>query len=201
MLLKLKFAPMKKALLLIAAPVLLIACNKEAEIISPDEQELVLDNNVSSIPAGYSVPSCVTIVETPILAGQTTNVGSVTVWNDAANLYVSYQMTGDYKVRRTHMYAGACDAVPVNNAGNPRIGQYPYQADHGTAGVQIYTYTIPRSSLPSGCICVSAHAEVIGPNNFSETGWGQGEQINDGGSWAMKFNYCQADCNDDGADR
>lgn len=96
------------------------------------------------------------------------------------------------------MFIGNCNSIPTNNAGNPRIGQYPYQVDHGTSGVAIYTYTIPMSSFTAGQqICVSAHAEVIAPG-FSETGWGDGDQINDGGSWAMKFYYTPQVCEGEG---
>jgi len=42
-------------------------------------------------------------------------------------------------------------------------------------------------------VAYNAGGQII----FSQTGWGQGEQINDGGSWAMKFGYCPAyECED-----
>jgi len=149
-----------------------------------------------NIPAGYVPLECVEPVEKALLSGQNINTGTVTVWNDDNNVYVHYQASGDYRLKKTHLFVGDCAAIPVNNSGNPRIGQYPYQTSHGTTGVASFTYTIPKSSLPaSGCLCVSAHAEVVafnasGPTIFSQTGWAEGEQINDGGSWAMKFGYC-----------
>lgn len=125
-------------------------------------------------------------------------MGTVTVWNDETNIYVHYQTTGDYRLKKTHLYVGSCTGIPTNNAGNPRIGQYPYQTTHGTTGVSAYTYTIPRGTS-SGCRCVSAHAEIVAYNSsgqqvYNQTGWGQGQQIVDGGSWAMKFEYCPQDC-------
>jgi hypothetical protein len=184
---------MKQLFTILTVAVLLISCQKSDDIRQlPDQSQLMLN-----IPEGYSVPECVTPVETAMLAGQSINVGTVTVWNDANNVYVNYVMTGDYRVKKTHLYVGACSGIPVNNAGNPRIGQYPYQTTHGTTGVQSFLYIIPKSSLPpeGTCLCVSSHAEVVayntsGQQTFSQTGWGQGEQITDGGSWAMKFGYC-----------
>jgi hypothetical protein len=184
---------MKKTLLFLSIAIVAIACQKDVQELSTNgaQQEFA-----ASVPPGYTV--CGTAHETPLMAGQTINVGSVTVWNDETNVYVSYQTTGSYLLKKTHLFVGACSAIPVNNSGNPRIGQYPYKTDHGT-GVSIYTYTIPRSTLPEGCLCVSAHAEIIayganGTVTFSQTAWGQGTQLNDGGSWAMKFDYCQQDC-------
>lgn len=183
---------MKKLFTLIALSAIIFSCQKEVKT-NTDSPSVYATFN---IPAGYSVPECVQPVETALLAGQSINVGTVTVWNDENNVYVNYVMSGDYKLKKTHLYVGDCSAIPVNNSGNPRIGQYPYQTTHGTTGVSSYLYTIPKSSLPaSGCLCVSSHAEVVAYNAsgqivFSQTGWGQGQQIVDGGSWAMKFGYC-----------
>src|SRR5688572_19860172 len=181
---------MKKVLFLFTIAVSLIACKKDIRV-APEET----GNLEQVIPPGYQLQECIVPTETALMAGQSTNVGNITVWNDDTKVYVSYQTTGSYAVRRTHLYVGACNTIPVNGAGNPRIGLYPYSTDHGTAGVQVYTYEILRSNLPAGCICISAHAEVVGPN-FSETGWGYGEQVTDGGSWAMKFGYCQQLCDE-----
>jgi hypothetical protein len=189
---------MKKTLLAcIVVAASFISCSKDASDIadSPSMQA------TPTIPTGYYLPNCVIPVEVANLAGQTINVGNITVWNDETNVYVYYHTTDAHRIKKTHLYVGSNSGIPVNNAGNPRIGQYPYTTSHGTAGVQDFTYVIPRSSLPAGCIVISAHSEVIGaPGNSGfgqETGWGQGSQINDGGSWAMKFDYCQQDCTDD----
>lgn len=190
---------MKKLFTILALSLFVLSCQKSSDLQSTDSRQPEI--NSFNIPAGYTVPSCITPVETAIMAGQTINVGTVTVWNDDNNLYVHYLTTGDYKLKKTHLYVGACSGIPVNNSGNPRIGQYPYQTTHGTTGVQSFTYTIPLGSLPSGCLCVSSHAEIVaynasGQQVFSQTGWGQGVQITDGGSWAMKFDYCTQVCED-----
>ena len=187
---------MKKVLFLFTIAVSLIACKKDIRV-APEE---MTGNLEQLIPPGYQLQECIVPTETALMAGQSTNVGTVTIWNDDTKVYVSYQTTGSYKVKRTHLYVGACNTIPVNGAGNPRIGLYPYSTDHGT-GVQTFTYEILRSSLPAGCLCVSSHAEVVGYNstggiNFTETGWGYGEQVTDGGSWAMKFGYCQQLCDE-----
>jgi hypothetical protein len=207
---------MKKTFMYFFVAVVFTACQKQrVDTVTPVSSEpTVIQNGTASVsetansatPESFStIPPCVVAVETPLMAGQSINVGLVTVTNDETNVYVTYQTSGSYLVKKTHLFVGSCDDIPVNNSGNPRIGQYPYQTTHGI-GVASYTYTIPRSSLPAGCLCVSAHAEVVAYNAagtviFSQTGWGFGEQINDGGSWAMKFDYCQQECEGDGGPR
>jgi hypothetical protein len=173
--------------------IILSACQKNVNNI-PEE-------SISAVPSGYS--NCGSATETAILAGQHTNVGSITVWNDEANVYVQYEASGNYMFKKTHLYVGACNAIPVNNAGNPKIGNFPFNNNHGTPGVSSFIRTIPLSILPEGCLCVAAHAEVVAYNSsggviFSETGWGEGQQINAGGSWAMKFDYCIQSCQGNG---
>lgn len=186
---------MKTRLLPLMSLLILTACQKEITRSASVTR--------TAIPAGYS--HCGDATETNILAGQTTPVGSVTVWNDASNIYVYYEAIDNYKFKKTHLYVGPCNTIPVNNAGNPRIGLYPYNNDHGT-GVSAFLRTIPRNGLGDGTeICISAHAEVVayatnGSVIFSQTGWGQGSQINDGGSWAMKFNYTIQSCLGGGGD-
>jgi hypothetical protein len=178
-----------KMLPLLVFIILATACQKNAT----KEQTVYR----SGIPAGYT--NCGESTERTILAGQTTNTGSVTVWNDENNLYVYYQATGNYLFKKTHLYVGFCNTIPVNNGGNPRIGLYPYNNDHG-AGVSSFLRVIPLNSWTEGTsLCVSAHAEVVaygsnGSVTYSQTGWGQGAQINDGGSWAMKFEYTIQSC-------
>ena len=127
-----------------------------------------------------------------LIAGQNMNAGSVTVTNDLNYVYVTYSTTGNWVLTQTHLYVGNCSLIPVNNSGNPRIGQFPYSSAH--ANLNTYTYQIPIAVL-SGCGCIAAHAVVKKLNGSgqviqTETAWGNGTQITPGGSWAMKFSYC-----------
>ncbi len=177
---------------------LFFACKKESvsELAKPESEFSSTSN--SSEPSYYENEICGLATVTSLMAGQTNNVGSVTVSNNSNFVFVTYQTTGSYLLKKTHLYVGTLAGLPVNNAGNPQIGQFPFQTNHG-GGVSTYTYTIPRSSLPGGCLTVAAHAEIIayganGSINYSETGWGNGTQINNGGSWAMRFSHCLQEC-------
>lgn len=127
-------------------------------------------------------------------AGQHILAGTITVQNDAINMYVTFHTEGGWVMQQTHLYVGPLSGLPRGASGNPKIGNFPYKQPHDPR-VTDYTYTIPLSSLSSNCIIVAAHAEVgqISSNGSfinGETAWGAGNQISSGGSWASYFDYC-----------
>jgi hypothetical protein len=130
-----------------------------------------------------------------LMAGQTINSGQVIVSNDANYIYVTYETANGYTLTQTHLYVGNCNAIPVNNPGNPMPGQFPYKGTH--SNITTYTYQIPISVMNgAACGCVAAHAVVQKLNASGQvvdqqTGWGNGTRINlSGGNWGMKFDYC-----------
>lgn len=135
----------------------------------------------------------------PLMAGQSIQAGTVTIANDDDFIYVTYTTTGGWVLTKTHLFVGACTAIPVNNGGNAVPGQFPYKTTH--SNVTSYTYTLPVSAIGINvCGCMAAHANVkkLSPNGQtlgSETGWGQGDLINAQGNWAMKVSYCPVPCN------
>ena len=110
--------------------------------------------NVAMTPGPVTVPLC---------ADQNINVGTVSVWNDSANLYVKYQTTGGWEMTKTHLAVATSPAgIPQNRAGNPKVGQFQHSTSHATP-VTTYTYTIP---LPSGTpLYIAAHAKVVDAGN------------------------------------
>ncbi len=131
-----------------------------------------------------------------LMAGQHIVSGTVTVGNDALNLYVTFVTVDGWLLNKTHLYVGAPELLPVNNANNPQIGKFPYSTTHSPR-VTSFTYTIPLAGLPD-TLCIAAHAEVVKVNGSGtviqgETAWGEGEDIG-GKSWAMKFKYIVQRC-------
>ncbi len=151
-----------------------------------------------STRAGSTAPIyCKTPTVVDLMAGQHIVSGTVTVGNDALNLYVIFATVDGWLLNKTHLYVGAPGLLPVNNANNPQIGKFPYSMPHSPR-VTSFTYTIPLAGLPD-ILCIAAHAEVVkvdGSGNViqSETGWGKGSDIG-GKSWAMKFEYIVEKCN------
>lgn len=150
-----------------------------------------LKDKASSNFGAFTGEICGEPVVTKLLAGQFIEVGTVTVFNDDFNVYVTYSLTtSGWNFGTLHLYVGALSGAPVNRSGNPIPGHFPYTAGvNGSA--QSYTFTIPITDLPD-CYIVAAHAEVNGPSR--ETAWGQGPRFVRKGNWGMYFNDCKDLC-------
>ncbi|MDC7993655.1 hypothetical protein [Altibacter sp. HG106] len=133
--------------------------------------------------------------ETPLIAGKHTEVGRVQVVYTNGEVQVQYVTDGDWILEETHLFAGACDDMPVNGGGNPKIGKFPLHGNH-SGSTQTVAYGLDTSDFPE-CICVAAHAVVRNAaSNQRETAWGDGITF-PGRSWAMYFNFCWDACDGD----
>lgn len=98
-------------------------------------------------PASASIETACGTTVWNLTAGQTIDVGSVTISNDATNLYVKYDL--DYQgatFGTLHLWAGTdLTLIPKNNQGIPVPGQFPYIVD--ATGSTSYTFIVPLSSL------------------------------------------------------
>jgi len=175
-----------------AAALLFVGCQRED--ISPNQ-----NNSISAVPATGSSSTSVSSPceqEFELMAGQHINAGNITVTNDDDFIYVTYNTENGWVLNETHLYVGDPSGIPTNGAGNPTIGLFPYNDAHN--GATSYTLTIPIDPNLE-CYAVAAHASVSlidGNGNVvqSETAWSNGDQINNGGSWAMYSEYCLTDC-------
>ena len=170
-----------------------------------NDLNLAEEEGVVAVTAGtraVEVPACVDpcrdVQEVRLMAGQHYEAGKVYVVNNKEKLYVAYETTGEWKMKAIHLFVGACDKLPVNKQGNLVPGQFPYKVEFN--GLQTFYYVeIPLDTLPEGCVCVAAHAEVVkvvdGEIVQSETAFGEGEKV--GKNWFMKFEYCIAVCEDE----
>ncbi|HMM17277.1 MAG TPA: hypothetical protein PKC47_07060 [Petrimonas sp.] len=170
-----------------------------------NDLNLAEEEGVVAVTAGtraVEVPACVDpcrdVQEVRLMAGQHYEAGKVYVVNNKEKLYVAYETTGEWKMKAIHLFVGACDKLPVNKQGNLVPGQFPYKVEFN--GLQTFYYVeIPLDTLPEGCVCVAAHAEVVkvvdGEIVQSETAFGEGGKV--GKNWFMKFEYCIAVCEDE----
>ena len=96
---------------------------------------------------------------TPLIAGQTIDVGDVLVWNDGDYLYVKYVVDAEYWcLTETHLHvATSLEDIPQKN-GNPPPGKFDYKSEHDC--VADYTYTIPLDWDPDTELFIAAHAVV-----------------------------------------
>jgi len=179
---------MKKLLILLLLSFSFFACQDVAELTAPEG-----GHGGKLLNKDYcGIPKIVTL-----FAGQTIDVGTITIGNDADFLYVTYTTTGSWYLDQTHLYVGSFEGAPTSN-GNPIPGQFPYKTDPHSPRVQEFTYTIPLAELLSSCFIVASHAAVVkldeGGNVIqSETAWGAGDNF-PGRNWATYSTYCIQDC-------
>lgn len=131
----------------------------------------------------------------PLIAGQHIEAGEVCVEVQGTNLAVTYNMLGDWEMMEAHLWAGLDLAdMPANKKGNPKIGNFPYVTGDIT-GAASYTFNVSlEEAFGEAKPCdltglLAGHAAVRGDNGDggfqTETGWIDGEQIIEKGSWAM----------------
>jgi hypothetical protein len=130
-------------------------------------------------------------------AGQHTNSGTVTVWNDESYLYVRFQTTGGWTLTETHVHvATSLSGIPTNDQGIPVPGQFDHTATHNHT--TSYTYTIPLTWPEGTDLVIAAHATVAlldggGQAVQVETAWG-GDQPGSGPRWWFYLEYSTQTC-------
>lgn len=152
--------------------------------------------------ANYCTQACNPCVypttTTTLFAGQTINVGTLSITNDANNIYVTYQLTGGWYLGEVHLYVGPLSQMPMNSQNVPIPGQFPINQTFGS-GVQTVSYTIPLAGLPP-CYIIAAHASVYrlasdGSVVQTETAWGFGNPFQNTDRWGWTVPYCTQACN------
>jgi len=140
-----------------------------------------------------------------LLAGQTIDAGDVCYAVDGDSLMVTYITEGSWELTEAQLWVGENqDGYPMSKKGNPKIGNFPYNAGDIT-GAATHTFYVPLGSVQtlfdldnlnahcgqSVTIYALAHASVQlvdGNGNVvqTETGWSDGERAVDRGSWATR---------------
>jgi len=140
-----------------------------------------------------------------LLAGQTTDAGDVCYTVDQQSLTVTYITEGGWELTEAQLWVGEDqDGYPMSKKGNPKIGNFPYNAGDIT-GATTHSFSVPLGNVQSvfdldnldahcgesGTIYAMAHASVqlVDGNGSvvqSETGWSDGEPAVERGSWATR---------------
>ncbi len=108
---------------------------------------------------------------TDMLAGQTIDVGNITIWNNATHLFVLYEVTEDgWYLTETHLdvqcEVGDIPQTPMDKKGgpNPVPGQFTYSesfepAEYQTSWCQVIEK--PDCIACGGDLAIAAHAVVV----------------------------------------
>lgn len=165
------------------------SCTKEMAV-QDSQEEFTSSTRLVNIS---EIEFCGEVLTVRLLAGQHYEAGTVMVGNDEENLYVKYQTTGGWFMKKLHLFVGDCELLPKNKGG-AIPGQFPYKVSFDELMTE-YTFVIPLEELPDE-MCVAAHAEVVRMEGDeivqTETGWGEGEEV--GNNWSMVFSYVKQDC-------
>ncbi len=173
----------------------MISCESESENNVESYGKNNAETQVVASNINPNLPDTSPCLSTSLLAGQRYNAGDLNVYFDSEKVYVEYTTTGNWFIRKTHLYVGDCELIPVNRRGDPIPGHFP-MGETIPNGTQSLVYAIAKSDLPK-CFCISAHAEVYRTHNGqvvqTETAWALGERFTQT-SWVMYFSVCQSDC-------
>ena len=130
---------------------------------------------------------------TTLYAGQTTDVGSVSLTNTTDHLRIDVEINAPWMMQKLHLYVGP-GPLPTNAGGNVAPGQFPYQWDFNPNGTQLFSTTIPFSQFGLTCgdsAVVAVHVEVckwVNQVQTCETGWAFGTPFG-GAQWGWSFDY------------
>jgi hypothetical protein len=169
--------------------------------------------------AGGTTPRSVELDGAPqhcvaLIAGQHINVGSVCVSvhhdidtaaacgaGSTGAVKVVYHTIGGWELVEAHLAAGGeHDDIPTNNPGHPQPGQFPYHAED-LDGSTVHGFYVPLCAFglddaDHECDPVTAHfaAHAVVKKNHGnwcqeETAWGEGEEFDTQGGWAMYFTH------------
>ena len=140
-----------------------------------------------------------------LYAGQTIDAGEVCYTVDGESLTVTYMTYGGWELTEAQLWVGQDqDGYPMSKKGNPKIGNFPYNAGDITGAIT-HSFSVPLGNVQtffdlddldahcgeSGTIYAMAHASLQlldGSGNVvqTETGWGDGEGAVQRGSWATR---------------
>ena len=156
---------------------------------------------------------CVSVdggVQTQALyAGQTLDIGTVSVEVLDTNLVVTYQTDSGWQLSETHLWVGDdLSDMPQTRKGSPKIGNFPY-ASGTLSGSSVHVETVPLSVIGFNCpstdqeYYIAAHAAVqrvdsSGSVVQSETAWSDGSRYVERGMWGT-YSSTVLTCDCDGS--
>ena len=202
------------AFLLLSFLIGMISCKKHQPTEdSPNPGPPETPSIYESIFTLPSVSFCGSVLTSNLKIKDGTDIGTVTVGNDAFYLYLTYNLAGNWYIGDAHSYAGRESAIPRNADGNPVYGQFPGKQHLNFCDLkQTFTFRILLSSLSSdnNGLCstneqyfIAMRASVRQINSAADCtagtdqpAWGAPFLINPGNAneWATAFYYCKQDC-------
>lgn len=182
---------MKNTIILLFAALLIMSCTRQSVIEEPVDHWNGYAKFLKTGEVYHSLWAAAGKSDTT----KGVKVGTVTYGlkdvNGIGYFYVIYDCTASgWTISETHMYAGEKASMPLNNADSPKIGLFPYSANHNP-WVSTFEYQVPILSLPDAEIgfAVATHCIVHSPSGRTETAWGYGDFKFNDKMWGWYDNY------------
>jgi len=201
------------AFLLLALFIVIFSCKKQPPKEDPPDPPSETPNIYESILTPPTVSYCGSALTSNLKIQDGTDIGTVTVGNDAFYLYLTYNLTSDWYIGDAHSFAGRESMMPRNIDGNPAYSQFPGKQQLNFCDLrQTFTFRVLLSSLTkdNNALCqtneqyfIAMRASVKQFSNAADCNvgtdqpaWGAPFLINPGNSneWATAFYYCKQDC-------
>jgi hypothetical protein len=135
------------------------------------------------VPAGPSAGAAAPI---NLLAGQSTDVGDVTVQSDGTRVRLLTHADGACIAGLHAAVAGAPELIPQTKKGNAIPGQFPVAREYTPCTTESEVF-VPLSGIPGYVpgqpIYVAVHADVVLPTGETDSAWAEGTGF-PGANWS-----------------
>jgi len=203
---------MKKNLVLVLGLVFLLypiaSCEPEDELnsLKTSESPAILNTENRIAPEGQvydkeqiDAASCDEIESTPLYGGKDIEVGLVHLSNSEGHVFITYDLANtSWSLKETHLYIGPEQDIPYTKAGNPKIGNFPYQTQQDDTNKKEFSYAIPIGAFDD-CMVIIAHAVVQKDDGSQreETAFAfDDNNVFPGSRWGWYMDYCLHECED-----
>lgn len=156
-----------------------------------------------SLKNGVVVNYCGDPLVLDLVADQTLVVGTVTIGNDDENIFVTFEVTGEWLMANTKVFLGTdASQIPVTKTGNPIRGKFTQDVTHNPY-VTSFTHVFPIGDFePGDVLVIAAHSTVLILEEVEgemvivrvETAWGEGENAFQGKAWGWYAMYTIQEC-------
>jgi hypothetical protein len=193
--------------------IIIFSCKKQKPKEDPPAPPSETPGVYESIFTSPAISFCGSALTSNLKIKDGTDIGTVTVGNDAFYLYLTYTLTGNWYLGDAHSYAGRQSAIPKNIDGNPVYIQFPGKQHLDFCDLkQTFSFRVLLSSLntDNDAQCptneryyIAMRASVKQFSNsadclagIDQPAWGAPFLINPGNTdeWATAFYYCKQDC-------
>lgn len=200
-----KMSPLKLIVVILFAT-FFNACNtsETEDPVSVDGRDILLQKTTQE-----GIVYCGEAMDFTLWAGQTINAGTLTVYNDKDNLYLTFNSTEGYQdvTENIKVWAGTdLLNLPVNSQGVPVNGDFPYKLTVAS-GEKIATMTIPLAGIVDydETVCgkqiihVVAHVDIKAPDGnggYTEETAYAGDIPGETPRWWFRLEYTPQCCTD-----